>query len=1073
MSSVQDTGITELTERAVDLPVTASQRSLLFIQEAMERKDLYNISFRITFEGEADPDALRRALRRLLDVQPTLRTEFTLDGGETRARITRPAGVPLDVSTSRATGPDWERLVDEESKHFATLPVDLRQAPLCRFKLLLAPGRSALLCNIHHSVSDGVSMRAFLDELCAGYRLATGSPAGTAEPDPAERERHLSGELAAQVRATDAAIEAGEVKKLAAELAGVPATTLYQTPTRPVNTSFAGADLNLLLDAEERHLVERTARELSTTPFCVLLACYAALLGEYAGQEQVVVGSPFSTRRTIASHDLCGFFVNTLPLVLPARDVPFDTHCAAVTDVVREAKRYQAIPFDALVAQASPERTTNRNPLFQCMFAMQDELRTRIDLDEGLHGKVEFVSQQAARFDLWLGATPVEEGLLIEVEYDKDLLPASYAERFLGEYRQLLLRAARSPRTSLTELVAGLDTRTVPEFRRSDEARTDADGGLVGLVLDAARRHPEKLAVTDPHGTGLTYRELVDRTARAAAGLHGRGVRRGHVVAVVPDTLADTVVSMLAILWCGATYLPVDTTLPADRLSYMISHSGCTLVIGSRSVVPGEPERTTVTALQEAGGAAQAAPSLPDGTAPVYIMFTSGSTGRPKGVLMGQPALVNLLHWQTDELRMGPDTRFLQFAPLGFDVSYQEIFPTLAAGGTVHGLGAVDRRDLAQVATLVEDQHLTHVYLPVAVLGAFADAVHEGGHSLEAVGHICVSGEQLHLDSRSRRLLDAHDRLTLVNLYGPTETHAVTYHVLPGGPLERPSHVPIGGTLPGVDTYLLDRHGRQVPPGAVGELYFGGVCPADGYVNDPERTGAAFLPAPSGTGRVYRTGDLAMLAEDGALVFLGRRDSQVKLRGHRIELGELETASEKLTNVKAAAAAIHGTGEQAALCLFVLPAPGAVVDTRELRDALQQELPAYMIPRHVLAIDTMPLTDNGKIDRKNLVGRFAAGEFAGAEARGTAGTWAPTPTEALIREMWTQLLGNEPAGADESFFLLGGNSFDVLRLLRSVEERTGTRVPVVEFFRAPTIRALAGHVDAPGRSGGDNAHGGH
>ncbi|MFB7026746.1 MULTISPECIES: amino acid adenylation domain-containing protein [unclassified Streptomyces] len=1042
------------------IPVTASQRSLLFIQEAMERKDLYNISFRIAFDGEADPDALRSALRRLLDLQPTLRTEFALAGGEARARITPTGAVPLEVAGSTAEGDDWQRHLDEESAAFARLAVDLRTAPLCRFKLLTAPGRSALLCNVHHSVSDGVSMTALLDELTEGYRLAVEAPgpAAPAGPTAAERERHLAAELAAQVRATEAAVEAGEVKRLAAELEGVPPTTLYATPTRPANTSFAGADLNLLLGADERELVERTARTLSTTPFAVLLACYAALLGEYSGQDRVVVGSPFSTRRTIASHDLAGFFVNTLPLVLPAGDVPFDAHVAAVTEVVREAKRYQAVPFDALVAEVAPERTTNRNPLFQSMFAMQDELRTRLEFAGGLRGTLRFVSQEAARFDLWLGATPVEDGLLIEVEYDEDLFPASYAERFLDEYRQVLLGAAADPSTPLHRLTAGLETRTVPGFRRAAEAVTDSPGGLVGLVREAAHRHPERLAVTDPRGPGLTYAELLRRTARAAAALHARGVRRGDVVAVVPESLADTVVAMLAVLWCGAAYLPVDTTLPEDRLSYMIGHSGCSLVIGSRRVTPDEPERTTVAALQEAGSA-DAAPEPPDGTAPVYVMFTSGSTGRPKGVLMGQPALVNLLHWQIDTLQMGPLTRFLQFAPLGFDVSYQEIFPTLAAGGTVQGLGDIDRRDLARVAALVEEERLTHVYLPVAVLGAFADAVHDGGHPLTDVRHLCVSGEQLHLDSRSRRLLDRHGDLTLVNLYGPTETHAVTGHVLTGGPgHDRPSHVPIGHTLPGVDTHLLDPHGRPVPPGAVGELYFGGVCPAEGYLNDPERTGTAFLPAPDGTGRVYRTGDLAILSEDGTLAFLGRRDSQVKLRGHRVELGELELAAEKLPALRAAAAAVHGTGERAALCLFALPAPGAAVDARELRDALRAELPPYMIPRHVLTIDAMPLTDNGKIDRKALLRRFDRGEFTEATAAKPAGTWTPSPAEALVRDVWTQLLGSEPTGADESFFLLGGNSFDVLRLLNTVAERTGVRVPVVEFFRTPTIRALADHL---------------
>ncbi|MFJ4962278.1 amino acid adenylation domain-containing protein [Streptomyces sp. NPDC088729] len=1036
-----------------DLPVTAAQRSLLFIQEAMERKDLYNISFRVTFDGVVDEQALRRSLTRLLRVQPALRTEFALDGGVPRARITEPADVALEIRDVTERGAGFAGLVETESRRFAQLVVDLRRAPLCRFALVRGPERSALLCNIHHSVSDGVSMTAFLDELREGYR--TSAPG----PDPARREQQLAAELAAQVRATDAALAAGEVPRLASAVAAAPATTLYPTPTRPADTAFAGGDLHVLLTTGERQRVEAAARELAVTPFGFLLACYSTLLGQYAGQDTVVVGSPFSTRRTIASHDLCGFFVNTLPLVLPAAAATFDEHCTAVAGVVREAMRYQAVPFDALVAEVAPERVTNRNPLFQCMFAMQDTLPTRIELAPGLTGTVEFVSQEAARFDLWLGATPVDDGLLIELEYDTDLLPAPYAERFLSEYRQLVLAAADEPRAPLGELTRALATRRTPDFRRGHEARAEARGGLLGLVAAAAERDPEHPAVAGPDGTGLTYRELLERTRRAAAGLSERGVRRGHVVAVVPDNLADTVVSMLAVLWCGAAYLPIDTGLPADRLSYMLDHADCTFMITAASVVPDEPERATVAEL-EAAGATTRAPEPCDGRDPVYIMFTSGSTGRPKGVLMGQPALTNLLHWQLDELAMGPATRFLQFAPLGFDVSYQEIFPTLAAGGTVYGLGSTDRRDLEEVAALVDRERLTHVYLPVAVLGAFAAAADEAGHTLATVSFLCVSGEQLHLDSRSRRLLDTHDGLTLVNLYGPTETHAVTWHVLPGGPAERPSHVPIGRTLPGVDTYLLGPDGHEAPPGAVGELHFGGVCPAQEYVNSPERTEAAFLPAPGGAGRMYRTGDLALRAEDGTLLFLGRRDSQVKLRGHRVELGELETAAERLPAVRAAAAAVHGTGEQAALCLFVLPAPGEPLDVPALRGALQQDLPTYMIPRHVLRIDAMPLTANGKIDRVALLRRFEAGELDTAEERPATGDWTPSPAEATVRDLWTKILDNEPTGPDDSFFVLGGNSFDVMRLLGATAEATGVRVPVADFFRSPTVRALAAHLDA-------------
>ncbi|MBT2383367.1 non-ribosomal peptide synthetase [Streptomyces sp. ISL-11] len=1037
-----------------ELPVTPSQRNLLFLQEAVDRKDLYNIGFRVVFDTVVEAGRLRTALDRLLRVQPTLRTEFDLSSGTPRAVITEPAGAPLEIVGHTAGDGDWEPWLEARSREFATEPVDLRQAPLCRFRLLLGEKRSALLCNVHHAISDGVSMEVLLDELCEGYRDAD-SGAGAV----AERERWLKAELAAQCAASEAAVEAGAVRDLAAALADVAPTTLHPLPGRPADTGFRGGILRVLLPTEERARLERTARQLSRTPYCILLAAYAVLLGDYSGNPDVVVGSPFSARRTIASHQLCGFFVNTLPVVLPAVDRPFDEHLAAVSERVREAKRYQSVPFDALVTELAPERSSNRNPVFQCMFAMQDGLRTRRELAPGVGARVEFVHNATSKFDLWLGATPVDDGLELELEYDADLLPASYAERFLAEYRQLLSGALTTPSATTRELLGALDTRERPVLRQGGGADGRAEGGLLGMVLAAARRTPDAVAVTEPGSPGLSYAQLLERAARGAAGLHARGVRRGDTVGLVPDSLPDTVTAMLAILWCGAAYLPIDPALPADRLSYMLATAGSPFLISARPVVPDEPPRAAIGDLEAAGGARLPEPA---GTDPVYVMFTSGSTGRPKGVRMGQAALINLLRWQTDALAMGPDTRFLQFAPLGFDVSYQEIFPTLAVGGTVHGLGATDRRDLDRVTALVDEAALTHVYLPVAVLGAFAASALDAGRGLAALRFLCVSGEQLHLDSRAERFLARAEGCRAVNLYGPTETHAVTYQVLPGGDHERPAHVPIGRPLTGVDAYLLGPDGHPVPPGAVGELYLGGVCTADGYVGDEERTAAAFLPVPgdtTGTDRMYRTGDLAVLAEDDTLIFLGRRDAQVKVRGHRVELGEIETAAERLPAVAAAAAAVRGAGEQAALCLFVRAAEGAAPAEGELRAALERTLPTYMIPRHIVTVESVPLTPNGKVDRPALLRRFEAGEFTALAAGGPATTWEPTGTEREVRKLWGELLDREPAGPEDSFFALGGNSFDVLKLVTALERTTGLRVPVGVFFQRPTVRALAAHID--------------
>ncbi|MFD8260113.1 amino acid adenylation domain-containing protein [Streptomyces griseoluteus] len=1068
----QHTPGTRPDDEGATLPLTDAQRSLLFIQEAAVRKDLYNNSFRIVFDGSLDADAMRSALERLVLVQPALRTEFHAGPDGPEARIARPAALPWETA-GHDGGAAWESWLEEQTEEFVRLPLDLSRAPLCRFRLLTsapdAPARSALLATVHHTVSDGVSVRVLVDEICAGYRQALGRPAAAGEEAPAtlaeRRERALRAELAAQCAAARTAVDAGEADALAAPLAGAAPTTLYPVPGRPENTAHRARRLRLLLDRPQRARVERAARDLGTTPYVLLLACYALLLGDYAGTDDVVVGSPFATRRTVASHQLCGFFVNTLPMALPARDVRFEEHCRAVAATVRETRARQSVPFDALVTLLAPERSSNRNPVFQCMFAMQDELRTGVALTPWSEGRIEILENGSAKFDLWLGATAVEDGLRIELDYDQDLLPESYARRFLTEYRELVLHAVETPSAGTGSLLAGLSARhgTIQRIlRRGADGHPDEPGGLLGLVREAARRHPDAVAVLQPGGCKVTYAELLRRTERTATGLAGRGVGVGDTVAVVPGDLVETVVAMLAVLWQGAAYLPLETSLPAERLAYMIEQSGCRFVVGDRDAVPDGPPRATPAQLEAEPGTAEA-PRPADGTDPVYIMFTSGSTGRPKGVHMGQGPLVNLLHWQLRELRMGPDSRFLQYAPLGFDVSYQEIFPTLACGGTVVGLGGLDRRDLTAVARLAEQQELTHVYLPVAVAGAFAGAVEGAGLNLPTVRYICVSGEQLNLDERLRRLLARDTGRELVNLYGPTETTAVTWHVVRGDDLPAHDHVPVGLPVPGVDVHLLAPDGRDVPPGAVGELYLGGVCPAVGYVNDPERTAAAFVPAPGApqgsAARVYRTGDLALLAEDGALVFLGRRDAQVKVRGHRVELGELESAAERLPEVGEAVAAVTGAGEQAALCLFLRPAGQAQPKEPAVRAHLERILPSYMIPRHVRLIDAVPLTPNGKVDRPALTSALRAGRLRTAQPAGEASGWEPTGTERMVRDLWTTLLGTEPSGPDDSFFALGGNSFDVLKLIAALRETTDRPPTVGDFFRRPTVRALAAHLD--------------
>jgi amino acid adenylation domain-containing protein len=1035
------------------IPVTPSQRSLLFIQEAVPRQDLYNITFRLVFDAAIDLDAVRSSVDRLIRVQPTLRTRFDIIDGEPKAEIVPSMAAPLEIVHVDCVQSDWATTLDAESRRFAARPVDLRTAPLCAFRLLVGPVRTALLCNIHHAISDGVSMRTLLDEFVHGYQRATSA---VDDVDIEQREKWLASELVAQCSATQAAIESGELTALANTLTGVPPTLLYPVPERPVDTAFRGRILRTTLPMSTRIELESVAKKLGTTPYCVLLACYSLLLGDYSGNAEVIVGGPFVNRRTIASHDLCGFFVNTLPVVLPATHRTFADHVAEVASRVRQAKRFQSIPFDTLVAEVAPERVGNRNPIFQCMFAMQDNLQTKRELQPGVRMFLEYTHNGTSKFDIWLAATPVTDGLELELEWDSDLLPNRFAHRFFDEFQQLLKQVIAFPERCSAVIVSNAPTRSQCALRAGDATNTADGRGLFALVVESAEKRPDAVAIEQPGAPDITYRELLALAGHAAAGLAQRGVRPGDVVAVAPESTRDTTVAMLAVLWCGAAYLPVDRTQPADRLSYMLAQTRCRFVISSEQVTANDPGRSSMAALVTVGKGL-VAPALPSGKDPVYVMFTSGSTGRPKGVHMGPRPLVNLLHWQLEAMEMGSDTRFLQYAPLGFDVSFQEIVPTLVGGGTIYGLGDIDRRDLAAVAEITDKAQLTHVYLPVALLGAFAQAVIDADLALNALRYVSVSGEQLNLDCRSRALLGRLSGTTLMNLYGPTETHAVTACVLKGGRDDHPRHVPIGLPIDGVNVYLLDADRRQVPPGAVGEVFLGGACPAEGYINDEQRSAMAFLTDPFVPGSVmYKTGDLAIFAED-TVVFLGRQDSQVKVRGHRVELGEIEAAAEALPSVAAAAAGVRGAGDTAALFLFVHSVPGAPFDERMLRGTLKKALPTYMVPKHILPVDKIPLTLNGKVDRAALIKAFEHGEIAAPHA--VAEDWTPTESEALLSALWTKLLNRAPAGPEDSFFDLGGTSFDVLKMVSALHARTGVRIAVSETFRKPTLAALAAHLD--------------
>ncbi|GAA0602475.1 hypothetical protein GCM10010174_18300 [Kutzneria viridogrisea] len=1037
-----------LTEQQADLAITESQKGLLVLDSRVAAKHLYNQIIQFDLDPAAVPaEAVGPALLALVAVQPALRQVFTALPA-IHARLTAPPtaeGFPLthlDVPPQ-----DYPEAVAALARELGPMAFDLATGPAYRFGTVRATDNSAatILLVGHHIVGDGVSMGPIVRDLEA---LFTGRLAGEAiAAKQVERETALRKELQAQNRVAAQDRTTERAKQWAAALREVPPLVLQPRPNRPTQTAFTGARVAWRLDEAESARFTQTCKRLGVTSFVLLSGVYGAVLARHGAVSKVLVGSPFMARRTIGAFDLCGFFVNTLPVTVDvdwARTV--DEHLAEhVRPAIDFCRSHVDVSFNQLVEHAQPDRSSNRNPLFSAMLAMQD---TFDPATAQAVVRVREPGNGTAKFDLWLGATPIDGRWQLELEYDRELISPAVADGLLDSLRTALRRAVADGSRTLAEL---FEDAPLAESLRTDgqPARVEA-ATLSQWFEQSVAATPQAVAIEDPHNR-LTYAELAAAATTAAAGLAAHGIGPGDVVGLALDTLADTVVAIMAILRRGAVFLPLDSGLPTERLAYMADKAGCRTVLGAPLV----PDLTVLNMAELAEGGTDTS-SLASADSPVYVMFTSGSTGQPKGVQMGHGPLLNLTGWQHAALRMGRQTRFLQYAPLGFDVSYQEILPTLLCGGTVVSREPADRRDFPAMLRRIADTAVTHVYLPVAALRPLVQCAKANQVSLPALRYLCVSGEQLLVDEEIREFFVAHPHCTLVNLYGPTETHAVTSHRLSARDEQWPPHVPIGLPYPNVAAYVVDVTGHLAPVGVPGELYLGGDCPAEGYVNDPQITAERFVADRFDGGTAYRTGDRVVREPDGVLVFLGREDTQVKIRGYRVELGEIQTVATAVYGVLEAVAVARGSGVDRELALFVLGE--GPVDHEALRAKLAEALPEYMVPTWIFDLDRVPTTPTGKTDLDALVA--LADELVTERRIDSAAAPADyqDALEAELAGIWAEVLGVDSVLRDRPVMAYGAHSLNIFTALAQVQERYGVPVPVVDFFSSPTVATLAGLV---------------
>ncbi|HEU4596976.1 MAG TPA: amino acid adenylation domain-containing protein, partial [Pyrinomonadaceae bacterium] len=926
---------------------------------------------------------------------------------------------------------------------------------LLRTRLLrLGTERHLLLFAMHHIVSDAWSLRVLVEELAALYAAhRAGRPAALEElPVQYADFAHW------QRRRLESGLLQDQLSFWQRQLADAPPVLALPTdrPRPPVRSS-RGAHETFELPGELLRRLRELSRREDVTLFMTLLAAFETLLARYTGETDIVVGTPIANRNRAETEPLIGFFVNTLALRTDVSGDPtFAELLARVRDVALDAYAHQDVPFELLVETLQPERDLSRTPLFQVMFVLEDDPSARLELP-GLTLRVEPLTNGTSKFDLTMF---VEESGRCVVEYSAELFDAATVRRLAGHFRVLLEGVAASPDSRLSELplLTGDEREQLLSVWNETRTGSVAPPSITRMFEEQAARTPDATAITFG-AESFSYRELNRRANRLAHQLRALGVGPDFLVGVCLERSLQLPVAVLAVLKAGGAYVPLDPQYPEPRLRLMAEDAGLKVLLTERRYAAGSFARGAhVVCLDEPHAEidARSEDDPPGGASPdnlVYVLYTSGSTGQPKGVALSHGALANLIRWQVENSLTAEPPRTLQFTSLSFDVSFQEIFSTLCAGGTLVLVSEQTRRDPFALLRYLEGERIQRLFLPFVALQQLAEAGRNADGGALRLREVITAGEQLQISDALVSWFGKLDDCALHNHYGPSETHVATAYNLRRPLADWPALPPIGGPIANTRAYVLDRYFQPVPVGVVGELHLGGEGLARGYLNRPALTAEKFIPDPFSEEpgrRLYRTGDLARWLAGGQLEFLGRADEQLKVRGFRVEPGEIEAALRQCPTVRDAVVVARDKAGALQLVAYVVThETGALDPTDAPRAFLRERLPDHMIPSAFVRLDELPLTPSGKVDRR----RLPAPETVPAPAEGFL---APrTPVEELLAGMWAELLDSERVGVNDNFFEAGGHSLVATRLVSRVREAFGVEVPLRAVFMHPTVEGLA------------------
>jgi amino acid adenylation domain-containing protein len=1034
------------SDRNRDVPLSFAQQRLWFLDKLDPKNAAYNISWTMRISGPLNTRALELSLNRVVERHEVLRSRFSISheqpvqmadvAAEIRLGVQDLSGLPQKEREERALA-----LVVEE----AHKPFDLNRGPLIRAGLIrIAPDDHVLMVNLHHAIGDRWSLSVLSRELAVFYEAEISHQNAPLRDLPLQygdfaiwQREWLEGEVLER-----------QLSYFRQKLAGAP--PLLEMPTdrpRPAMETFRGSVLIAPLPKETSDGIKALGRREGTTLFMTLLAAFQTLLARYAGQEDIVVGSPIANRNRAEVENLIGFFANTLVLRTDlSGDPSFRELLGRVRETALGAYAHQDLPFEKLVEELQPERNLSHNPIFQVMFALQNTPAQSLSFG-GLTLRPMNAKSETAKCDLSLFIAETPNGLSGRWEYNTDLFDRTTIQRMTGHFERLLAGLLANPEQKIWKapLLAEEERQELLVDWNDTRSTYRHDVCVHQLVEAQSARTPDAVAAVF-QSQELTYFELNQRANQLAHYLRKLGVGRGDLVALCVERSLDMVVGLLGILKAGGAYIPVDPAYPRDRVAFMLTDAGVKAVVTQQPLLENIPasdapsvclDRDWPQIENESRGAPAPLATSAD---LAYVIYTSGSTGKPKGVQIEHRAVVNFLQSMQLEPGLVQQDRLLAVTTLSFDIAGLEMYLPLMTGARIVIASREQASDGNQLLALMRESGTTFMQATPATWRMLLEVGWEGDRKLK----ILCGGEALPPDLAEHLLARCGE---LWNVYGPTETTiwSAAYRVTTG-------RVLLGRPIANTQFYVLDRNREPVPAGVPGELFIGGDGLARGYLHRPELTAERFLPDPfagSADARMYRTGDLVRWRSGGDLEYLGRMDFQVKVRGFRIELGEIEAVLAKHAAVQQAVVIVREDTPGDKRLVAYIVSSGEAFAASELRAHLKSELPDYMVPGAFVTLETLPLTPNGKVDRKALpkpdMSRQSSGEH-------------PVPRddfEQALLTAWRKVLGVDEIGIDDNFFELGGHSLLAVRLINEIRKVTGKELPLATLFRGATIEHMA------------------